>query len=110
MERNRVATHIILPEARILVRMKTNPGQFAWATTVSEFEAALQAIGLAPKEMTEMRFFLAMHAFTVRFLQHNNKRVEYPESTSLYAFLNPTDGLVQPLLKTSPGLVQGCLL
>ena len=90
---NKTPSHTIHPGARIKVETKTGRG-FAWATSRSEFPAAIQLKEIEQKKIKGMRLFLAMAGFTVCYPEHDYREVFYDIYTRIYAFSKPEDGLV----------------
>jgi len=87
----------IYPCARINLPRIANPNKYVWAVVMTGFEAELQELGVPPSEISGMRTFLAMQAFSVMY-EHYDNLVQYPKGTLLsanHSFLYPHEGFVK---------------
>lgn len=78
------STHTVLPGARIRVQSK-HSSFFAWATSESEFDVAMQDKNEEPHHEPSMRYCLAMAAFSVFYSQHNSS-AHYEAGHPLFIF------------------------
>ncbi len=95
MEITRNPTHVIHHGAHIKVETKSGKG-FAWATVLSDFEAALQPDSFQSNEKKDrgMLLFLATSGFTVSYPKHDYSEIDYDPFTRIRAFIHPQDKTV----------------
>lgn len=88
-----MATHTILPGARVKVESKHGKG-FAWCSIIEqEVDVERRPQNEEPHHESRMGLFHSMGPFAVYYAQHSSRQV-YEAGTRLYAFLKPGDHTV----------------